>query len=173
MQAVGRSGSQHVMRNIRIEKITLNMGCGTNVKTDDAKFIIETLSSRKAVITRTRKRTTFNVPKNKDIGAKVTIREGCEDFLKRILEAREMRLPQSCFDITGNVSFGIKEYIEIPGMEYEPKIGILGFDVCVTLERPGYRVKKKKISRKIGKKHRITRDEAVKYIKENFGVDVQ
>ncbi len=160
------------MRSIRIEKITLNMGCGTTVKTDDAKFIIETLSSKKAVITRTKKRTTFNVPKNKAIGAKVTIREGCEEFLKRILEAKEMRLTESCFDMNGNVNFGIKEYIEVPGMEYEPKIGILGFNVCVTLERPGFRIKKKKIARKIGKHHKITKDESIKYMRENFGVEV-
>ncbi len=172
----------NVMRNIRIEKITLNIGCGTTVKTEDAKFIIETLvngsaegapiANRKAIITKTKKRTTFNVPKNKPIGAKITIREGCEEFLKRILEAREMRLPESCFDINGNLSFGIKEYIEVPRMEYEPKIGILGFDVCVTLERPGFRIKKKKIAKKVGKNHKITKDEAIKYIKENFGVEI-
>ena len=162
----------NIMRNITIEKITLNMGCGTKVKTEDAKFIIETLSNKKAVITRTNKRTTFNVPKNKPIGAKVTIREGCEEFLKRILEAREMRIPESCFDLNGNVNFGVKEYIEVPGMEYEPKIGILGFNVCVTLERPGFRIKKKKNFKKIGKNHKITKNEAIEYVKENFGVEI-
>ena len=164
--------NNHIMRGIRIEKITLNIGCGTAVKTEDAKYIVENISGGKAIITKTRKRTTFNVPKNKPIGAKVTLRNNCNAVLQRLLEAREVRLPASCFDSSGNFSFGVKEYIEVPGMEYEPKIGILGFDVCITLERPGYRVKKKKLSKKIGKRHRITKEEAMKFINEKFGVEV-
>ena len=40
--------------------------------------------------------------------------------------------------------FGIPEYINIPGIEYDPDIGIIGLEACVTLERPGFRIKKKK-----------------------------
>ena len=167
------SETLNVMRGIKIAKITLNMGCGTQVKVDDAKLILEKLSQKKIVITRTKKRTTFNVPKNKPIGAKVTIREECNEFLRRLLEARDMKLPLTCFDNSGNFSFGIKEYIEVPGMEYEPKIGILGFDVCVTLERPGYRVKKKKNPKKLGKMHAISRDAAMMFVKNQFGVAIE
>ena len=161
------------MRAIKVAKVTLNMGCGTKLKVDDAKTILEKLSQRKIVITKTKKRTTFNVPKNKPIGAKVTIRKGCDEFLRRLLEARDMKLPESCFDTSGNFSFGIKEYIEVPGMEYEPKIGILGFDVCVTLERPGYRIKKKKNPKKLGKPHVIKKENAIEFVRRNFGIEIE
>jgi large subunit ribosomal protein L5 len=162
-----------VMREIRIEKITLNVGCGTKTNLENAKKILEQLSQRKVVITKTRKRTTFNVPKNKPIGCKVTIREEVEKFLRPLLEAKENKLSIRSFDSTGNFSFGIKEYIDVPGMEYDPKIGIMGMDVCVTLERPGYRVKRKRLSGKIGKNHLITKNEAVDFVKSKFGVAVE
>ena len=43
----------------------------------------------------------------------------------------------------------------------------------MTLTRPGYRVKNKKINRKIGKKHAITNEEAIKFISEKYGVKVE
>lgn len=161
------------MREVRIEKVTLNIGCGTRTNTEHAKKILEELSKKTVVITKTRKRTTFNVPKNKPIGCKVTIRNETEKFLHLLLEAKENRLPQRSFDNTGNFSFGVKEYIDIPGMEYDPKIGILGMDVCVTLERPGFRVKRKRLSGRIGKNHVITREEAMNFVKEKFGVVIE
>ena len=157
------------MLQVRIEKITLNMGCGTDTPVDVARQILERVSNSKVVITHTKKRTTFNVPKNKAIGCKTTIRGGKEEFLKRMLEARENRLKESNFDNSGNFSFGIKEYIDIPKMEYDPKLGVLGLDVCVTLERPGYRVKRKKIFKKLGKNHTIKKEDAMKYVQEKFG----
>lgn len=161
------------MKEIRIGKITLNIGCGTTVPVENAKEILTRLTNGKVVITRTRKRSTFNVPRNKPIGCKITIRKGMDEFLKRLLDARENKLKESNFDETGNLSFGIPEYIEIENMEYDPKIGILGFDVCVTLERPGYRVKKKKMSSRVGKKHLITKDEAMNFMKERFGIEIE
>jgi large subunit ribosomal protein L5 len=160
------------MRDLNIEKITLNIGCGTKMSIDHAKKILDMISKRNSVITRTRKRTTFNVPKNKEIGCKVTIRKECEEFLKRMLDARENRLSKNNFDEVGNFSFGIKEYIDVQGAEYDPKIGVLGFDVCVTMQRPGYRVKRKRLSSKLGKKHVITKDESIDFVKEKFGVNI-
>ncbi len=161
------------MRQIRIEKITLNIGCGTKTNIENAKKILEQLSRSKVIITKTKKRTTFNVPKNKPIGCKVTIRKEVEQFLRPLLEAKENKLSSRSFDNTGNFSFGIKEYIDVPGMEYDPKIGILGMDVCVTLERPGYRVKRMRLPASIGKNHLITKLEAVDFVKEKFGVVVE
>lgn len=161
------------MRNEKIEKITLNIGCGTKTSLDHAKIVLERISDRKVVITRTAKRTTFNVPKNKPIGCKVTIRKDTEDFLKRMLAAKENKLKESNFDSTGNFSFGIREYIDVPGTDYDPKIGVLGFDVCVTLERPGYRVKRKRLGQKLGKNHRITKEDAMKFVKDKFNVVIE
>lgn len=160
------------MRDIRIEKITLNIGCGTKTSLDTAQLVLKNVSGGKVVVTKTKKRTTFNVPKNKAIGCKITLRKNTGSFLKRLLEAKENRLKASSFDNTGNFSFGIREYIDVPGMEYDPKLGVLGFDVCVTLERPGYRVKRKRLSHPLGKLHVIKKEDAIEFAKQKFGVDV-
>lgn len=161
------------MRDIKIEKITLNIGCGTKTPIDTATTILKNVSGGKVVITKTKKRSTFNVPKNKEIGCKITLRKNTTPFLKRLLEAKENKLRMSNFDRTGNFSFGIREYIDVPGMEYDPKLGVLGFDVCVTLERPGYRVKRKRLSGKLGKGHLIKKEDAVEFAKEKFGIIVE
>jgi large subunit ribosomal protein L5 len=163
---------ENLMRDIRIEKVVLNVGCGTKLKPETAKTMLEKITGKKAVITITRKRSTFNVPARKPIGCKVTVRKNSDEFLRRLLEAKEMKLKERNFDRTGNVSFGIAEYIDVPGMQYDHSLGILGFDVSVALERRGYRVKKKKLSKKIGKKHSITKQEAIDFVKNRFNVQI-
>ena len=160
------------MRDIKVEKIVLNVGCGTTLNIEHAKTILEKVTGAKAVITKTKRRSTFGVPKNKEIGCKVTIRKNTAELLKRLFEAKENNIKKDSFDSTGNLSFGIKEYIEVPGMDYEPQIGIVGFDVSVSLERPGYSIKKRKIKSKIGKKHLITKEDAIEFIKKEFGVNL-
>lgn len=161
------------MRKLRIEKITLNVGCGAAMKPENAKTILEQISGKKAVITLSRKRSTFGVPKNKPIGCKVTVRDNAVEFLKRLLEARENRLKPGSFDSGGNFSFGIKEYIDVPGMDYEPKIGIIGFDVAVTVERRGFRVKRKSLPGRIGKGHMIKKEESMDFMRENFNTVIE
>ncbi len=70
--------------------------------------------------------------------------------------------------------FGIKEHIEIPGTKYDPALGIVGMDVVGTLERPGYGIKRRRIrSSPIGKSHQITKEEAIKFVVEKFGVQIK
>jgi len=58
-------------------------------------------------------------------------------------------------------------------VSYDPDMGIFGMDVCVSLKRRGYRVARRKIARsKIGKKHRITREETVEWL-NSIGVVVE
>ena len=45
-------------------------------------------------------------------------------------------------------------------------------DVSVTLERPGFRIKKKRLPSNIGKKHLIKPEEAVEWISKNYGVEI-
>ncbi len=162
------------MREIRIEKVTLNIGCGeAGEKLERARKLLEKLTGRKAVITRTHKRTTFGTARNRPIGCKVTLRgEEAEEFLRKALEAVEY-IRASSFDRLGNFSFGIKEYIDIPGVKYDHDIGMFGMDVCVTLERRGYRVKRKKIPKKVGKNHLIKPEEAMEFVEKTFGVRVE
>jgi len=163
------------MKQIRLEKVTINVGAGeSGPKLERAKKMVEKITNRKVVITHTHKRTTFGMARGRPIGVKVTLRgEEAMEILKKLLGAVDNRLKASQFDANGNFSFGVKEYIDIPGIKYDPEIGILGFDVCVTLERPGYRVKRRKIRPgKIGKSHRIKPEEAMEWVKQELGVEV-
>ena len=68
-----------------------------------------------------------------------------------------------------NFSFGIKEYIEIPGVEYQRDLGIIGLDVTVVFKRIGRRVGIRKVKRgKIPAKQRITPEEIIKFMEDNF-----
>ena len=158
------------MKEIMIEKLTLNMGAGeSGPKVEKSKTIIEKISGdKKVMITKTEGRTTFGMAQKRDIGVKVTLRgEDAIELLKKLLEAVEKRLKPSQFDSTGNFSFGIKEYINIPGIKYDPDVG-------VTLKRPGFRVKKKRIKPgKIGKTHKITPAESIEWVKKKFGIEVK
>jgi len=67
----------------------------------------------------------------------------------------------------------VREYIDFPGIKYDPKLGIVGFDVCVTLKRRGWRVKDRRRGRsRIGRKHRITKDEGMAFAKDVLGVEI-
>jgi large subunit ribosomal protein L5 len=58
-------------------------------------------------------------------------------------------------------------------MRYDPEIGIFGLNVSVLLERPGYRVSRRKRAKsKIGRNHRVNRDDAIRFFKESLEVEV-
>jgi large subunit ribosomal protein L5 len=165
---------ENAMKKIRVAKVTVNVGMGDNVqKVENAKKLIERITERKVVITRSKRRSTFGVSRGRPIGVKVVMRgEAAQKFLKRTLETVE-KLKSSQFDAHGNFSFGIPEYIDVPGVKYDPSIGIMGLEVTVTVERPGYSVARRRLKSKIGKKHMITRQEAVEWAKEALGVPVE
>ncbi len=163
------------MREIRIEKVTINIGAGeAGPKLEMARKLVGKLSGGKVVITKTHKRTTFGVTKKRPIGVKATLRgEKAKGFLINALKANENRLSPDRFDNNGNFSIGVKEYIDLPGINYDPEIGIMGMDVCVTLERQGFRVKRRSMRpKKIGRKHRITKEEAREWVKKEFDVEI-
>ncbi|MGH9972418.1 MAG: 50S ribosomal protein L5, partial [Nitrososphaeraceae archaeon] len=62
-------------------------------------------------------------------------------------------------------------HIDIPGAKYNPDIGIFGMNVCISLSRPGYRILNKSNPGKVGKNHRISKDEAIEFFK-NLGVEM-
>jgi len=164
---------ENPMREIRIEKVTLNIGCGDNKeRLKKAEKLLQTIAEQKPIITRTRKRTTFGMPRKKAIGVKVTLRkEKAKNFLKNVFTAidKEMKEKQINND---NFSIGIKEYIDLPNVKYDPDMGIIGLDVCVTLERPGFSIKRRIIKSRVGKKHLITKEETITWLKKNFGVKI-
>jgi large subunit ribosomal protein L5 len=163
------------MKQIRLEKVTINMCTGEpGPELEKAKKLLQLVSGKKVVITHSKKRSTFGVAKGRQIGVMTTLRgREAREFLERLLQAKENKLDASVFDSSGNFSFGIAEYIDIPGVNYDPDIGIRGFDIAVSLERPGYRVKKRKYKRQpVGKTHRITPEESIEWAKKEFGIEV-
>ncbi len=173
----GAAGLANVMRKIRVAKVTLNIGAGKSEEhLKKGLKLLETLGAPiKPVKTVTQKRIPgWGLRPGLAIGCMVTVRgEHAEKLLKRLLVAKTNRLPASCFDTQGSFSFGIPEYIEIEGMEYDPELKIMGLEVAVTLNRAGYRVKARKIKpTSVGLKHRVSKEEAAAFIASRFNVEV-
>src|SRR3989344_2100464 len=147
---------ENIMKGISIEKITLNIGAGKN---EDAlkkgMKLLHKITLAKPVETKTKKRIPgWALRPGLAIGCNVTIRKGCQELLVRLLAAKDNTLEQGNFDQKGNFSFGIPEYIDIKGLDYDPELRIMGLEAAVTLERPGYRVKKRVLKQsRIGKHH--------------------
>ncbi len=167
---------ENPLREIKLSKITLNIGAGeSGLELEKSKKLLEKLTGKKVVTTITHDRTTFGMAKHRPIGVKITLRgEDAKKFLKIAFQSLANKLKISQFDSTGSFSFGIAEYINMPGIKYDPEIGILGLDVAVSLERPGYRIKKRMIMpRKVGKKHQIKKEEAIEFAKKEWGLKVE
>lgn len=164
------------MREIRVEKVVLNIGAGEGGdRLAKAEQVLSQITQRKPVRTLARRTIReWNVKRGQPIGCKVTLRGGAaEVLLGRLLQAVDGKVRGNSFDDLGNLSFGIKEHIDIPGISYDPKIGIFGLDVCVTLCRPGYRIRhRRRQPRPIPAAHRVTREEAMGFVRERFGVQI-
>ncbi|MEM3422423.1 MAG: 50S ribosomal protein L5 [Candidatus Bilamarchaeaceae archaeon] len=165
------------MREILIEKVTVNIGVGSpGERLDNAKELLKRLTGMTPVETLARRREpAFKIRRGMPIGIKVTLRgKSAQDFLEKALSAKKKILREKSFNDGGNFSFGIAEYIDFPGAKYDPAIGMYGFDVCVTLKRRGARVAYRKLKKSvIGKKHRITKEEAIDFVKSKFNVKIE
>ncbi|WP_414469323.1 50S ribosomal protein L5 [Methanobacterium sp. ACI-7] len=165
------------MEEVKIAKATINIGVGdAGERLSRAEKLIESITGQQPV--RTYSKVTnpeFGIRKGQPIACKVTLRgEKANNAIKMILDGIENRLKTRQFDSQGNVSFGINEHIDIPGMRYDPDIGIFGMNISVTFEKPGYRIKRRKIQRKkIPVKHMVTPEETMEYMKEKFQVKIK
>ena len=167
---------ENPMKKISLEKVVLNMGLG---RSGDAVLIAKNALqqiSGKNPSARDAKETQrdWGIRKGEPIGVAVTIRgEEASALLKRLFDAKGNQVKGKSFDNFGNYSFGINEHIDIPGVKYDPKIGILGLGISVALSRPGYGIRtRSKHKAKVGKKHIIKSEEAKDYLIKEFGVTV-
>ncbi len=166
---------QHPMKKPRITKVTVNISLGeSGERLLRAAQVLEEITGQKPVF-RKAKRTirAFGVRKGENIAVMVTLRrERAIEFLKKALEAVGYRIKASSIDEHGNVSFGIEEHILIPGVKYDPRVGILGMDVAITIQRPGHRIveRRKQRRRRIPRRHRVTREETMVLLNQLLGV---
>ena len=168
--------TENPMKKIFLSKVVLNMGVGKSG--DPIEIGKETLTqiTGKKPNPRNAKKSQrdWGVRKGEPIGVAVTVRNNdAKELLKKLLQAKDNKINERSFDNEGSVSFGIKEHIDIPGIKYDPKIGILGLEVSLSLARHGFNIKlRSRQKTKVGKNHRITKKDAIKFLTEEFGVQI-
>ncbi len=160
----------------KIEKVVVNISVGKSGEPlEKATKVLKELTGQ-APCKRKAKKTIrdFGIRKGEPIACMVTLRkQKAIEFLKKALPIIDNKLSRNCFDRYGNFSFGIKEHIELPGVKYDPEVGIFGMDICVSITRPGYRVRNRRREKaKIGSKHILKPEEAMLIAKDILGIEV-
>ncbi len=156
------------MRTPKIEKVILNVG-GVGEKLEKGFILLQKFSGKKPIKIKAKKRIpTWGVRPGLELGTKVTIRgPDAEALIKRALPAIGNTIKEK--QIRPNfVSFGIPEYIEIPGLEYIREVGIMGFEMTITFVRTGRRVGLKKVKRGKVRRQDVTVEEITKIMEDKF-----
>jgi large subunit ribosomal protein L5 len=168
---------QNNMKDVFVDKVVVNIGVGeAGEEVKKAEKIIKLLTGKSAIQTKAKVRLpTWGIRPGLPIGCKTTLRgQDAVDFLKLTLRAKRNKLKKKSFTQEGNFSYGIYEYLDVPGIKYAPELGIRGFDVCVNLKRKGYRVKLRKHNKsKIGRNHKVSKEDAINFAKNNLQVVVE
>jgi len=165
---------ENPMKAIKIGKVVVNIGVGQSGQPlSNAMQILEQVTGQKPN-QRAAKRSIrpWGIRQGEPMACAVTLRgENADEFLQKAFTAVRHRLNPRSFDKDGNFAFGIREHIDIPGTRYDPQMGIIGMDVAVTLERPGYRVsRRKRANSKVGSSHRVTPEEAREFVSKTYEV---
>lgn len=166
----------HPMKRIYIEKVVVNIGVGEGgERLEKARALLEELTGQKPSVRKAKKSIKeWNVRRGEPIAVAVTLRrDKAVQFLARALTAVNNRVKASSFDDRGNICFGIKEHIMLPGVKYDPAVGVWGMDVCIRLAKPGLRVQLRRRRRsEVGKDQIVTREEAIEFFQKILGVQV-
>lgn len=164
------------MKDIYVDKVVVHMGVGeSGERLVNAEKIIEKITGQKPIRTiAKRTQPAFGIRKGAPTGCKVTLRrENAEKFIETAIGIIDRHLAVSQFDRTGNVSFGIDEHTDFPGMSYDPMVGIFGMDVNVVLERKGARIARRSVERrKLPESQRVKKEEAIAFMREHYQVEV-
>ena len=169
-------GAANPMTGIRLDKVVLNIGIGSNDNNlVPAKLLLKKLTGMEAAPTLSKRRDpSLKVRKGQIIGAKVSLRgEKAKEILTKLLDANDSLVKGSSITVN-TFNFGIKEYIDISGVKYDSKIGMMGLHVNASFARPGKRVQERKKGRsKVGVRHNsVSKEEILDYLKDNFKAKV-
>ena len=129
-----------------IKKIVLNMGLGLDG--NDAKILksnqedLAAITGQKPVITKFKKSiSNFKTRKNTNAGLKVTLRKNkMYEFIDRLVNIALPRikdfrgLSPKGFDKYGNYTFGIKEHIIFPEVNFDKVEKIRGLDITIVIK---------------------------------------
>ncbi len=136
-------GYKNIMQVPRFEKIVINMGVGE--AQNDAKLLeaavkdMTAITGQAPVVSRARKSIAgFKLREGVPVGCFVTLRgERMWEFFDRLVNVavpriRDFRgLSQKSFDGRGNYSFGVREQIIFPEIDYDKILKILGMDITI------------------------------------------
>ncbi|ELV08091.1 50S ribosomal protein L5 [Wohlfahrtiimonas chitiniclastica] len=137
-------GYKNPMEVPKITKITLNMGVGEAVADkkvmDSAVADMSAIAGQKPIVTLSKKSIAgFKIRDGWPVGCKVTLRRAhMYEFLDRLINislprVRDFRgINGRSFDGRGNYSFGIKEQIIFPEIDYEKVDALRGMDINFT-----------------------------------------
>ncbi|WP_072280809.1 50S ribosomal protein L5 [Rappaport israeli] len=137
-------GLSNVMEVPKLEKITINMGVGEAINDkkimDNAVRDLTLISGQKPLITKSKKSIAgFKIRDGWPIGCKVTLRSAqMYEFLDRLINislprTRDFRgLNPKSFDGRGNYTFGVREQIIFPEIDFEKTDAIRGMDITFT-----------------------------------------
>ena len=138
-----RFGYKNIHQVPRLSKIVVNMGVGDAIR--DAKLLdaavedLMMITGQRPAITRAKKSVaSFKVRKGMAIGCKVTLRGArMYEFFDRLVNVaipriRDFRgLSPHSFDGHGNYTFGIKEQIVFPEIDYDKVVKVRGMDITI------------------------------------------
>ena len=139
-------GYKNLFMSPKIQKVVLNMGLG--IDGNDSKILksceedISKLSGQKPVITKFKKSiSNFKTRKNTNSGLKVTLRKDkMYEFIDRLVNIALPRikdfrgLSPDGFDKFGNYTFGIKEHIIFPEVNFDKVEKIRGLDITIVIK---------------------------------------
>jgi large subunit ribosomal protein L5 len=139
-------GYRNIFMVPQIQKVVLNMGLG--VDGNDTKIIksceedLARITGQKPVITKFKKSiSNFKTRKNTNAGLKVTLRRNkMYEFIDRLVNIvlpriRDFRgLSPNGFDQFGNYTFGIKEHIVFPEVNFDKVEKIRGLDISIVIK---------------------------------------
>ena len=139
-------GYKNLYMGPKIEKIVLNMGLGLDG--NDNKIInscqedLANITGQKPVITKFRKSiANFKTRKNTSSGLKVTLRKNkMYEFIDRLVNIALPRIKDfrglnpKGFDKFGNYTFGIKEQIIFPEVNFDKVDKIRGLDISIVIK---------------------------------------
>ena len=131
------------------DKVVLNMGVSEAVT--DNKVLnsvqdeLSKIAGQRAVITKAKKSIAgFKIREGMKLGCKVTLRrKHMWEFLERLINialprVRDFRgLSNRSFDKEGNYSFGLKEHIVFPEINYDTISKMRGMDITVCIKSNG------------------------------------
>ena len=138
-------GLKNINQVPKLKKIVLNMGLGEDVIKDKKKIEsaiedLKLISGQMPIVTKSKKAiANFKIKENMPIGCKVTIRKKrMYEFVDRLINialprAKDFRgLSSKSFDGEGNYTFGVKEHIIFPEINFDKVDRIRGMDITLS-----------------------------------------